>query len=509
LEEMASATLHGQAGLEELYLTNQCDINEIALIGAKANLKYLPVSETGIDAKALIHARNSEDALSVSAESEKPSSGSLPTFTFFYRYASPKYFFLFPCSHAAMRYCANPSAALILSASSFSPFFFGSRFSYDKFTGAFEDASEFEMCSYKPLRELEFPECAACLHTARREEFNVPYWIKSNGKVVGFAKEGREFHVGDYVFIRPGGQDTPYDVAVIVAIPPNQPKETSIWKAESAGGKATASSTKTNKVDASFFGSAKSKAKKEKASADVEMDGEDDENDEDDGEVPVVQMADVEPGHDLRVRVRYLDRWDAGRIYTLEQPRLERDEQRLVLTNKLSDVTLNLIEGWCEVRHGSEVDADATMRRRSNFFYFREMHKEGIISKEKAEAVIGVPRCLVCEKQSEIVRADEEKVVKEVKKLVGLDIFSGCGGLTLGLDSAGVVNTRHAIEWDGSAATTFSSVSFISFSFTRHLPLADRRLFFFFFFFWFTGRISPTRRFIMPTPIFCCRERLR
>ncbi|OAD76274.1 hypothetical protein PHYBLDRAFT_132318 [Phycomyces blakesleeanus NRRL 1555(-)] len=40
-------------------------------------------------------------------------------------------------------------------------------------------------------------------------------------------------------------------------------------------------------------------------------------------------------------------------------------------------------------------------------------------------------------------------------KLVGLDIFSGCGGLTCGMDMTGVVDTKYAIEFSQSASLSF------------------------------------------------------
>nr|CAB09661.1 DNA-C5-methyltransferase [Ascobolus immersus] len=42
------------------------------------------------------------------------------------------------------------------------------------------------------------------------------------------------------------------------------------------------------------------------------------------------------------------------------------------------------------------------------------------------------------------------------KKLKGLDIFAGCGGLTLGLDLSGAVDTKWAIEFAPSAANTLA-----------------------------------------------------
>ncbi|KAJ1926787.1 hypothetical protein IWQ60_003489 [Tieghemiomyces parasiticus] len=45
--------------------------------------------------------------------------------------------------------------------------------------------------------------------------------------------------------------------------------------------------------------------------------------------------------------------------------------------------------------------------------------------------------------------------MRSARPLVGLDIFSGCGGLTTGLESSGIVETRYAVEFFDAAAVTF------------------------------------------------------
>jgi DNA (cytosine-5)-methyltransferase 1 len=42
--------------------------------------------------------------------------------------------------------------------------------------------------------------------------------------------------------------------------------------------------------------------------------------------------------------------------------------------------------------------------------------------------------------------------------LMGMDLFSGAGGLSLGLESTGLIKTGWAVEFDESAARTFRSV---------------------------------------------------
>ncbi|KAJ1983305.1 hypothetical protein H4R34_001360 [Dimargaris verticillata] len=47
------------------------------------------------------------------------------------------------------------------------------------------------------------------------------------------------------------------------------------------------------------------------------------------------------------------------------------------------------------------------------------------------------------------------KTVQMARPLVAMDIFSGCGGLTVGMEASGIVETKYAVEFMPSAALTF------------------------------------------------------
>ncbi|KAJ1968533.1 hypothetical protein H4R35_006401, partial [Dimargaris xerosporica] len=47
------------------------------------------------------------------------------------------------------------------------------------------------------------------------------------------------------------------------------------------------------------------------------------------------------------------------------------------------------------------------------------------------------------------------KTVQKARPLVAMDIFSGCGGLTVGMEASGIVETKYAVEFMPSAALTF------------------------------------------------------
>ncbi|KAF9200850.1 hypothetical protein BGZ49_008924 [Haplosporangium sp. Z 27] len=70
--------------------------------------------------------------------------------------------------------------------------------------------------------------------------------------------------------------------------------------------------------------------------------------------------------------------------------------------------------------------------------------------------VVQRPRpCRICEEEWWTKSDKQQEFLTDVKKLRALDIFSGCGGLSLGLKESGVVETRYSIEFMTSAAQTY------------------------------------------------------
>jgi DNA (cytosine-5)-methyltransferase 1 len=63
--------------------------------------------------------------------------------------------------------------------------------------------------------------------------------------------------------------------------------------------------------------------------------------------------------------------------------------------------------------------------------------------------------CVVCEKRWVQQEARRNHLCKTEPKLRALDIFAGCGGMSLGLKQSGMVDTEYSIEVDRDAAATF------------------------------------------------------
>jgi len=70
--------------------------------------------------------------------------------------------------------------------------------------------------------------------------------------------------------------------------------------------------------------------------------------------------------------------------------------------------------------------------------------------------VIAMPEaCSICENQRSREEELRDEFFRTQRKLRAMDLFSGCGGLSCGLEQTGMIETRYAIELDKAAAATF------------------------------------------------------
>jgi site-specific DNA-cytosine methylase len=151
-----------------------------------------------------------------------------------------------------------------------------------------------------------------------------------------------------------------------------------------------------------------------------------------------------------------------------------RDERRLVLTDftYTCEVKENLF-GKCHVshrKHFTNLEELEEYRSLQNTFWVQDRVKAGFFNNgsshmghlqqkkitsrdleriEKLEYVFNDGKALLAKHQARWKRFAAAK-----RKLKALDIFAGCGGLTLGLHEGGAVDTKWAIEWDWAACAT-------------------------------------------------------
>ncbi|KAF9079078.1 hypothetical protein BGX23_005118, partial [Mortierella sp. AD031] len=79
-----------------------------------------------------------------------------------------------------------------------------------------------------------------------------------------------------------------------------------------------------------------------------------------------------------------------------------------------------------------------------------------VIASDKSRIPIDMPSpCRVCETRWKEDEGRMKGFLKDKAKLRAMDLFAGCGGLSLGFERSGVVDTHYAVEQDKSAASTF------------------------------------------------------
>lgn len=73
----------------------------------------------------------------------------------------------------------------------------------------------------------------------------------------------------------------------------------------------------------------------------------------------------------------------------------------------------------------------------------------------------GVRNCSKCFHARQDALREEDELKQSHRRLRGLELFAGAGGLSAGLDQAGFVETKWAVEWTTSAALTYAYVSLL------------------------------------------------
>jgi hypothetical protein len=204
------------------------------------------------------------------------------------------------------------------------------------------------------------------------------------------------------------------------------------------------------------------------------------------------QIVDIRPGarkSTVKVVVRLLERYDNyleqnppinGRGNRIQKP-VFKDCRRLVLTDTLQTFSSSALEGTCRVKFttdNSYSKALADYKSQPNMYYYKDYlppssKSTGLLSALKGKVTKDdivriqddmeirpkpVIQCMICADRREEQEKRQSDFLITGTKLRALDIFAGCGGLSTGLKSSGVVETKYAIEFFTSAAQTFKYV---------------------------------------------------
>lgn len=159
----------------------------------------------------------------------------------------------------------------------------------------------------------------------------------------------------------------------------------------------------------------------------------------------------------IKVNVRMMKRYSSKKEYSSTPgtvPVPPRKFSRLIyLTNCHKKFPSRMLEGKCTVKHRSEIqDLESYKEQKDCFFYL-----QGYVDTEVALPMSSkaLKHCSICIERKEQQEKRKAQAILQTKKLVALDIFSGCGGLSSGLKQSGIVDTKYAIEFNPSAALTY------------------------------------------------------
>ncbi|KAF9535246.1 S-adenosyl-L-methionine-dependent methyltransferase [Crepidotus variabilis] len=162
------------------------------------------------------------------------------------------------------------------------------------------------------------------------------------------------------------------------------------------------------------------------------------------------------------VEVRFLERYDNYVQAERERLRLSRhesdsellsDERRLFMTNRFKKLSAKTIDGKCHVRYLADPDVVDQWVRYDDHFYFNQ---QGTVDELEAMRKRDFGYCGECREADKAQQNDKEKYLDTNSKLVGLELFAGAGGLGIGMDLSGFVETRYAVEFNASAAKTYA-----------------------------------------------------
>ncbi|KAI9032735.1 S-adenosyl-L-methionine-dependent methyltransferase [Phycomyces nitens] len=225
----------------------------------------------------------------------------------------------------------------------------------------------------------------------------------------GYEYNGHTYHINDFVYITTDAPNTPYQIGQIVSL---------------------------NKVDIDNEIQAVSKRRKTKQA---------------DNQKSKKELLPAE------AHVRVFERSDQIKKFNHynvinETDITPKDARSIIYTDKIKTVNVSRIEGKCWVEHTEDIKDMTKFKEDTNAFHVstKRIDKEIQLFKKNE-----LKQCIQCKKQHTESQGNHARFMESGTKLVGLDIFSGCGGLTCGMDMTGVVDTKYAIEFSPSASISF------------------------------------------------------
>ncbi|KAF8201752.1 C5-DNA-methyltransferase [Pholiota molesta] len=174
------------------------------------------------------------------------------------------------------------------------------------------------------------------------------------------------------------------------------------------------------------------------------------------GDTKLLDIGQIISIDQLKVHVHLLGRYDdyvhQQRKASINDSRLIFDEKRLFLTKERKAVPLYRLDGICYVkylRHACKIEKWVQIDDHYYLCQKGDVYQLDVMSEEDFSY------CEPCYLEEQQRRRVAENFSQTNSKLIGLELFSGAGGLGIGMDLSGFVETKYAIEFSPSAAKTY------------------------------------------------------
>ncbi|KAH9483930.1 DNA (cytosine-5)-methyltransferase 4 [Psilocybe cubensis] len=172
----------------------------------------------------------------------------------------------------------------------------------------------------------------------------------------------------------------------------------------------------------------------------------------------LLEIGQIVTLHDSdRISINMLGRYDE---YVEHQKKtadsetdLVSDERRLFMTDDIEDIALHQLDGICHILHLTDPRKIQEWISHDDHYY---LNSKGDIKNLHAISKSKVAYCKACYAKEQEVIGQASRLADKNEKLIGMELFSGAGGLGIGMDLSGFVETRYAVEFSPSAAKTYA-----------------------------------------------------
>ncbi|KAJ3515085.1 hypothetical protein NLJ89_g1982 [Agrocybe chaxingu] len=177
----------------------------------------------------------------------------------------------------------------------------------------------------------------------------------------------------------------------------------------------------------------------------------------------VLDIGQIKKIDQLQIHVHLLGRFDDYVHYQKKKPSLSGldnasflicDERHLFFTNDEIVVSAHQLDGKCHVSFMTEKNNIQRWIKHDDHYYVNQEGDEEHLTPMNEE---DVKHCKICRNEDRERRMIIKKFGQTNSKLVGMELFSGAGGLGAGMDLSGFVETKYAVELWPSAAKTYKT----------------------------------------------------